>query len=92
MLGFRPVFLASMMTLVPATALADGVTIIRPPYRPPAVEQQEVKVIRDSRPVQVKVAITVVDTRETRAARVERALFQRWTGFVRQYSGRRYPF
>jgi hypothetical protein len=75
---------------VPALA-GSGVTIIQPTQsdtEPPAAkESQPIKAIQQN------VAVTIiVRPYESRRARAKRALFQNYTGFIKEYSGPRYPF
>jgi hypothetical protein len=87
-----PRFLIALALLgfMTAPALAGSrVNIIYPTqrYAAPAPEKQPVRAIQQN----VAVTIVVVPY-ESRRDRTRRALFQNWTGFIKQYSGPRYPF
>jgi len=91
MTRLRSIVLAGLAILAASPVYADGVRVIRPPHRDPAAPTES-RVVEERQPVQVQIGIVVLGDFDSRRARVDRALFQRWTGFVRQYSGRRYPF
>lgn len=80
------VFAAAAVLAAPAAA---KVNVIRPPVRPVA----EVPAEPAAPVIHVRTTIVVnVIPFETRAMVRRRALFQTWSGFVKEYSGPRYPF
>lgn len=85
MTRLRLCLLATLLCVAPAVAEAAKVNIIRPP------KHRYVEAPAPG-PVTVNLQVVVVALPVDRRRRVDRQLFQRWTGFIRQYSGRRYPF
>ena len=85
--------LAACLTATPALANGADVNIVTPPQQEQYVPEQQPAERRAASPVIVNVQVAVaVRPANSRYRRVDRQLFRRWTGFIRQYSGRRYPF
>jgi hypothetical protein len=91
MLSLRPAVFATLLFIVfPSATMAAGRTVV---VTAPADARIAVEL---SAPLEgdLPPLLTVYVLREPdfRAIKRNRALFQTWTGFRKQYSGRRYPF
>ena len=88
---------AAMLMAVPTAEAGNaGVNIIYPPKLASDFDKSDEEPVRTTR-TEVKVNVTVRPSyrqfwRERRRWYTERALFQNYVGFRKQYSGRRYPF
>jgi hypothetical protein len=90
MFSLRAAILAGLLTLaLPSAAQANRTVVVTAPA-------STLVTMAVSEPVEGKgpprMTLYVTPRADHRALRRERALFQTWTGFRKQYSGDRYPF
>lgn len=85
----RPLILASLLTITAsAAAYADTATVrVYAPYNTRLSYAVTIPVIGEGPTI-----VTVHVRPSRRYLYAQRALFQNWTGFRKQYSGRKYPF
>jgi hypothetical protein len=94
MISIRAVFFGVFATAVCVWPAVAEVNIIYPPKRAEAHQDEALPVKEKRANINQVVTVVVVEDgyRERRQARIKRALFRNWTGFIDQYSGPLYPF